>query len=482
MTDNLAFLSAGQALAAFKSRELSPVEVLDAVYAQAERVNSVVNAFSEERREQAYAAARESEARWAGRGGGDPRPLEGVPTATKEEQPIAGETLRLGSQVMGDYISDVTHPVVERIMEAGGIVHARTTTPEFSAAAFTHTRLWGITRNPWNPEYTPGGSSGGAGAALASGSTILATGSDIGGSIRIPSSFCGVIGFKPPYARVPALPPFNLDDYCHDGPMARTVGDLALLENVIAGQHPIDPVSIPAPPHLTVGAESVVGMRIAWAPTIGDAPVEPEIRAATAGIAATLADLGATVEEISVDVPRADIFRLALVHFNAIMGPSCAALDPGTPGAFMPYIDEFLRRGAEVGAGTSYFAGLEGEAAIMAKVMEIFSRYDAFICPTMATYGLVAGDDHVTTSISVDGVELGFYFESMLTILFNINSRCPVVNVPSGIAPNGVPMGVQLVGAPYADAVPFRIAAALEAARGWWTTPAWRPDLVKELG
>ncbi len=482
MTDELPFLSASQALAAFRSRELSPVELLDAVYAQAELVNPIVNAFSDERREQAYAAARESEARWAGKGGGEPRPLEGIPTATKEEQPIAGETLRLGSEVMGDYIADVTHPVVERIMAAGGVVHARTTTPEFSAAAFTHTRLWGVTRNPWNPEYTPGGSSGGSGAALASGSTILSTGSDIGGSIRIPSSFCGVVGFKPPYARVPALPPFNLDDYCHDGPMARTVGDLALLENVIAGQHPIDPVSLPSPPHLEVGADSVAGMRIAWAPTIGDAPVEPAIRAATAGIAATLADLGAIVEEISIDIPRAEIYRAALVHFNAIMGPSCAALDPGTPGAFMPYIDEFLRRGAEVGSAMSYYAGLEAEAEMMARVMAIFTEYDAFFCPTMSTYGLVADDDHVDTAVYVDGVELAFYFETMLTILFNINSRCPVVNVPSGIAPNGVPMGVQLVGAPYADAVPFRIASAVEAARGWWTTPEWRPEMVKVLG
>ena len=482
MTDNLAFLSAGQALAAFRARDLSPVEVLDAVYEQADRVNPVVNAFSDERRDQAYAAARESEARWAGRGGGDPRPLEGIPTATKEEQPIAGERMCLGSEVMRDYVADVTHPVVERILEAGGVVHARTTTPEFSAAAFTHSRIWGITRNPWNPEFTPGGSSGGAGAALASGSTILATGSDIGGSIRIPASFCGVLGFKPPYARVPALPPFNLDDYCHDGPMARTVGDLALLENVIAGQHPIDPVSLPDPPYLDTSAGSVAGMRIAWAPTIGDSPVDPQIRSATAGVAATLAELGATVEEISLDMSRADIYRLALVHFNAIMGPSCAMLDPGTPGAFMPYIDEFLRRGAQMGESTSYFAGLEGEAALMAQVMEVFSRYDAFICPTMATYGLVAGDDYVDTSLAVDGVELDFYFESMLTILFNINSRCPVISVPSGIAPNGVPMGVQLVGAPYADAVPFRIASALEAARGWWTTPAWRPDLVKDLG
>ncbi len=124
---------------------------------------------------------------------------------------------------------------VQRILDAGGIVHARTTTPEFSCAPVTWTKLWGVTRNPWHPDYSPGGSSGGSGAALAAGSTTLATGSDIGGSIRIPASFCGVVGFQPPYGRVPEVEVFNLDHYCHEGPMARTVADCALLENVIAG-------------------------------------------------------------------------------------------------------------------------------------------------------------------------------------------------------------------------------------------------------
>lgn len=478
MSNDLVFMSATEALSAFANRSLSPVELLDAVYAQAAAVNPIVNAFSDERRDAAYAAARESEARWSGRGG-DPRPLEGIPTAVKEEQPIAGEGLRLGSATMAEYVADVTHPVVERIMAAGGVVHARTTTPEFSSAAFTHTRMWGVTRNPWNPDCTPGGSSGGAGASLASGTTLLATGSDIGGSIRIPSSFCGVIGFKPPYARVPALPPFNLDDYCHDGPMARTVADLALLENVIAGKHPIDPVSLPGAPFLDASVADVSGMRIAWAPTVGDFPVEPGIVEATAGIAATLAGLGATIEQVEIPVTMSELMTAALVHFDTIMGPSCAVLDPGTPEAFEPYIYEFLKRTNAAGAQTSVFEGLELDARIMATMCGFVTDYDALILPTMTVYGLEAGNDYVDRSVTVNGQILDFYFQSMLTIPFNIASRCPVVNVPSGIGPNGVPMGVQIAGPTYEDAVPFAIAAALEAVRGWWTTPQWRPDMVK---
>ena len=170
--------------------------------------------------------------------------MEGLPVAVKEEAEIAGQHNTLGSLPLRDVIAGQTSAFVQRIIDAGGIVHARTTTPEFSCAPITWSRLWGVTRNPWHTGYSPGGSSGGSAAALAAGTATLATGSDIGGSIRIPASFCGVVGFKPPYGRVPEVATFNLDHYCHEGPLARTVADCALLENVIAGPHPSDVVSI----------------------------------------------------------------------------------------------------------------------------------------------------------------------------------------------------------------------------------------------
>ena len=249
----LHWISATEALDRFARKELSPVELLDAVLARAEVVEPSINAFTEQLRDEAYAAARESERRYAG--GGDVRPRGGIPLVLKEEQPIAGRTLEEGSLVEKGVVAELTHPVADRVLAAGAVVHARTTTPEFSCAPFTHTELWGVTRNPWNLAMSPGGSSGGSGASLAAGSTVLATGSDIGGSIRLPSSFCGVVGFKPPFGRVPGLAPFNQDTYCADGPMGRTVADdeslwalavsvSALLEGLCL-QRQIDPERTP---------------------------------------------------------------------------------------------------------------------------------------------------------------------------------------------------------------------------------------------
>ncbi len=158
----------------------------------------------------------------------------------KDESSIAGYPTTNASEILRDFVPETTSPTNERLLEAGMIVHARTATPEFSCAAFTHSRMWGVTRNPWNTAFTPGGSSGGSGAAFAAGSTTIATGSDIGGSIRIPASCCGVVGFKPPYGRNPDDPPFSLDFYNHTGPMARSVEDIVLMQNVMAGPHPRD--------------------------------------------------------------------------------------------------------------------------------------------------------------------------------------------------------------------------------------------------
>ena len=243
MTDDLCYLSATTALRLFRSRELSPAELTEAVIARAEAVEPAINAFAATYYEQALAQARAAAERYAGKGD-PPRPLEGLLVAVKEEAPIAGQLNTLGSLPLRDVVAPETAVFVQRILDAGGIVHARTTTPEFSCAPVTWTKLWGVTRNPWHLDYSPGGSSGGSGAALAAGSTMLATGSDIGGSIRIPASFCGVVGFKPPYGRVPEVEVFNLDHYCHEGPMARTVADCALLENVIAGPDPSDVASL----------------------------------------------------------------------------------------------------------------------------------------------------------------------------------------------------------------------------------------------
>jgi Asp-tRNA(Asn)/Glu-tRNA(Gln) amidotransferase A subunit family amidase len=473
---DLIYLPAAEALHLFRSRELSPVELMQALIERAEAVEPQINAFAEQMFEQALEQAQKAEAHYAGQGA-PPRLLEGIPVAIKEEQPIFGRSWEEGSLLSQGNVADVTHPMVERIIAAGGIVHARTTTPEFSCAGFTHSKLWGVTRNPWNLDYSPGGSSGGSGAALAAGTATLATGSDIGGSIRIPASFCGVVGYKPPYGRVPALPPYNLDHYCTDGPIARTVADCALLQNVITGPHPIDVVSLRPAVQIPKQPGGIEGWKVALSIHLGDYQVEREVVANTYAVADALRQAGAIVEEVELGWNRADILRAAWVHYGAIF----AAVSRDEAGEhfdlLMPYTRAFIEESEAAAQETTYVEGLMIEAEIYAKLGALLERYDVLVCPTTAVPALIAGDDYTSTTVTVDGVELGHYMETLLTPAFNIANRCPVLTVPSGRASNGVPTGVQIVGRTFDDERVFRVGMALEQVRPWFEDPAWRPQI-----
>ncbi|MGE0139413.1 MAG: amidase, partial [Ilumatobacteraceae bacterium] len=321
---DLAYLSATDALAMFRARTLSPVELLDALIGRIESVEPVINAVVDERLDEARIEAKASADRYAG---GEARPLDGLPVAAKEEHPITGRSWTQGSHVYAQTVADLDHPVIERIHEAGGIVHVRTATPEFCCTGFCHSTMWGITRNPWATDWSPGGSSGGSGAALAAGYAPLATGSDIGGSIRIPSSLSGVVGFKPPFGRVPSLPPYNLDQFCHDGPMARTIADLALIENVLAGPHWRDVASLRFPPTVPQRPEGVAGLRIALCLRLGEWPLAPEVEANTRRVADALEAAGAEVEEVELPWTLEAIWHAAQAHFAGIMGAGVAAVD-----------------------------------------------------------------------------------------------------------------------------------------------------------
>ncbi|MFI6324418.1 amidase [Nonomuraea sp. NPDC050556] len=454
------YLSATEALRLFRSRDLSPVELMTSVIDRADAVEPHVNALSERLFEEALAQAKQAERAYAP--GGDPRPLEGLPVATKDEQPITGRIASDGSLAFTDQVALVTHPVIERIQAAGGIVHARTTTPEFCCAAFTHSKVWGVTRNPWNLDYSPGGSSGGSGAALASGTATLATGSDIGGSIRIPAANTGTVGYKPPYGRVPAMPPYNLDHYCHDGPMARTVADCALLQNVIAGPHPLDVVSLRPAVRLPERLGDVAGMRVAFAPNLGDWEIEPEVAANTAAVADALREAGAIVEEVEVGLRRADVMRAVFIHFGAIFGPMVARIPDQD--LLTAYARAFVTDTRDAG---DFLTGLELEADVYARIGPLLDDYDALICPTTGAPGLLAGEEYIDTKLTVNGVELDHYLGYALTPVFNIASRCPVLAVPSGRSSSGVPTGVQIVGRTYDDATVFHLGAALERVRPW---------------
>lgn len=459
------YLTATEATRMFERHELSPVDLLEDVLARADSMEPSINAFTEQLRDEAYSSARESEQRFRA---GTQRPLEGIPLALKDEQPIAGRLQQDGSLLCRGSIAEVTHPVVERVSGAGAVVHARTTTPEFCAAAVTHTALWGVTRNPHNRDLSPGGSSGGSGAALAAGTTVLATGSDIAGSIRIPSAYCGTVGFKPPYARVPGLAPFNADSYCADGPMGRSVADVAMLQNVIVGAWRGDQASLRDNPVLSPPVGSLAGTRIALSITLGAFDPDPIVVANTLSFADALRAAGAQVEHVELPWGSEQMSKLLWAHFNAIMGASVESLidgDPEKAALLMPYTRSFVERAAAPVIG--YAEGLVGERDFFLPLGEIFEKYDALVCPTLANTGFAADDPCTDTSAMLD---------AMMTMPFNIVGRVPVLSVPSGRAPNGLPTGVQIVGRPYDDATVFRIGAAAEAELGLWTSAEWWPS------
>jgi amidase len=471
MSDELHYLPATEALRRFRDRGLSPVELLDAVIARAEAVEPTVNALCHTFYEQAREQARAAEARYAGQGE-PPRALEGIPVAIKEEEAVAGQPWTQGSLLYKDLVADHTSPFAQRMLDAGAIVHARSTAPEFSCAGFTQSRIHGITRNPWNPDYGVGGSSGGSGAALAAGTATLASGSDIGGSIRLPASFCGVVGFKPPYGRVPQEAPFNLDTFCHCGPLARTVADTALYENVLAGPDPTDIVSLRPKLELPQTFAGVEGLRIAVSVDRGGSwPVDADVRANTLAAAEALRSAGALVEEVDLVVPRDKVQRATAIHFHlafgAWIGSECAA----HPDETTAYARRFAEWAAQEAEGGTFLEELELEGALYPPVGTLLERYDALLCPTVGTVGLLADDDYTETRLEVDGETLDYYFASMLTPVFNVMSRCPVLNVPSGFAANGVPTGLQIAGRTYEDETVFRVGAALEQVRPWDARP-----------
>ena len=460
---DLHYLSATEAVRLFRARKLSPVELMKAVIDRAAKVEPTINAFADTLFDEALEHARAAEARYAA-GGDQPRPLEGLPIAVKEEAPIAGQKHTYGCVALRNDVADHTAVFVQRILDAGGIVHARSTTPEFSCAPITWSKLWGVTRNPWNTAYSPGGSSGGSAASLAAGSATLATGSDIGGSIRIPASFSGVVGFKPPYGRVPETEIFNLDHYCHEGPLARTVSDCALLENVIAGPHPSDVVSIRPKLVIPERLEPINGLRLALSTNLGCYEVDEDVVANTHAAAARLREAGATVEEVSLPWELASINRAARIHFGMIFGPSMQELYDKHGDDFTSYARRFVAEANEI-PKEDFVKGLELEARIYQPLGELLEKFDALICPTFAVPALPAEYDAPAV------------LDTLMTVPFNIASRCPVISIPSGRSRDGVPTGLSVVGKTYDDVTAFRVAAAHEQRFPWLDSPERRPAL-----
>src|SRR5580704_10423853 len=294
---DLCYMTATEALAQFKSKKLSPVELTKAVIARSKEVNPKLNALTYTFYDRAIDMAKKAEARYMK---GRPRPLEGIPVAIKDFHPVKGEITTLGSKVLKDFRPNYTTPTVERLFAAGAIMHCRTTTPEFAHAGTCHSPLWGITRNAWNQEYGPGGSSGGAGSAVASGMTTIADGTDGGGSIRIPASASGIFGYKPPFGRNPLDRDHPLETILHYGPMTRSVADAALMQNVMSGPHPADICSVREKIMLPQRFDGIRGWKVALSIDLGYFEIDREVHRNTLEAAEVFKELGCEVEEVDV--------------------------------------------------------------------------------------------------------------------------------------------------------------------------------------
>ena len=456
MSDNPISLTATALIEHYRRKTLSPVEVARAVLARIGALQPSLNAFLLVDEEAALGAARASEARWMK---GAPAGLvDGVPATVKDVMIARGwPTLRGSKSVRRDQSWDEDSPMVARLREQGAVLLGKTTTPEFGWKAIGDSPLTGITRNPWNPQRTPGGSSAGAAVAAATGMGPLHLGSDGGGSIRIPSSFTGVFGIKPTYGLVAASPPSPFAVVSHTGPMTRTVEDAALMLSVIAGWDARDPYALPPAKRDYRGGldGGVKGLRVAYSPTLGYAKVDPEVARLVEAAVRALEALGAHVEQADPG------FASPRDAFWALWCAGCAKVAAGMDAAQRAELDAGLQVAAERGARLSAvdLISAEGERALlMQKTNAFLARYDVLLTPTVAMPALPVGqdlNDPKSEEIWIDWTPFSYPFNM---------SRQPAASIPCGFTSAGLPVGLQAVAALDRDALVLRVARAYEAA------------------
>jgi predicted ABC-type transport system involved in lysophospholipase L1 biosynthesis ATPase subunit len=303
----------------------------------------------------------------------------------------------------------------------------------------------------------------------------LATGSDIGGSIRIPASTCGLAGYKPPYGRNPDDPPFNLDFYCHTGPLARSVADAAILQNVMCGPHPRDISTLRPKLRLPASYKDIKGWRIAFSMDLGFYEVDGEVAANTRRALDVFRDLGATVAEVDLGW-TAKAFQAGLDYLDHIFGASLSTLLDEHGGEMTTYARALAERGRKSSA-VDFLRTLEVANSMYETLGPILETHHLLVCPTTALSAVAADFDHERDTVAINGVTVNSMLGWVMTSPFNTMSRCPVLTLPSGRAGNGVPTGIQLVGRTYRDVDVFRAGTAYEAADPWFAGPDRRPGI-----
>lgn len=461
MTD-LCALSATEQARLVRARQVSPVDLVEASLARIEQVQPICNAF-------AFVFAEEARAR--ARALADQPPmgaLHGIPVAFKDFTPTKGHITTRGSKAFADWVAPDDPAIVQRFKAAGAIIVGKTNTPEFATSSFCHPPLFGRTNNPWNPEHSPGGSSGGSGVAATTGCVALAEGTDMGGSVRIPAALCGCVGLKPSLGRIPMdILPTVFDDMSHFGPLARTVDDAALFLRVAEGPLEADIMSqrVPVPLPQTLDTD-LTGLSIAMSEDLGFFVVDKEVRTHLSQTAQALRDAGATV--VSVDLPWApNLITAWWAWWGVYQAAAFGHLLPDWRDQMNPDTVALLDAGLAMNAVD--FARIDQTRTKMwHDLCAVFERYDALLCPTMALPA-PRNDLH---DADFERIEDGRLYGLDMTCLFNHVGQCPALSVPMGMTDAGLPTSAQIIARRFDDPTALRIGAAIEARQPW---PAWAP-------
>lgn len=469
MSDDLAILSATELLRLYRAKRLSPVEVARAALDRIERYNGPLNAFRLVDEDRALADAKGSEARWQR---GEPKgALDGVPTSIKDLILTKGWSTLRGSLITDpDQPWDVDAPSTARLREHGAVLLGKTTTPEFGWKGVTDCPLTGITRNPWNPSLTPGGSSGGAAAAVASGMGAFAIGTDGGGSIRIPCGFTGIYGLKPSFGRVPAAPLSPFGTVAHVGPMTRSVADAALMLTVIAEPDCRDWHALPYDRRdYRIGLDDgVKGLRIAFSPNLGYARVDAEVAKKVAAAVRVFSDLGAHVDEL--DPGFANPWECFTKFWYAGAANLVRAFTPEQRKQLDPALAEIAEQGAAIPL-LDYLDATNERGALGQHMDAFHQRFDLLLTPSLPIPAFQAGREVPEMPDQDRWTDW-----TPFSYPFNLTQQ-PAASIPCGLTEAGLPVGLQIVGPKYDDALVLRASRAFESAR-----PAPLPDLEKLAG
>jgi amidase len=456
MTDLNVASTAREMVAAVANREISCAELMDLHLARIAMRNPQLNAVVSLDEDRARDGASEAD-----RTPYDERgPLHGLPWAFKDTHDVAGWRTTYGSPLYADHVPQRDELIVERIRAAGAVPIGKTNVPEFAAGSHTFNTIFGTTLNPVDPTRSAGGSSGGAGCALAAGMVPLADGSDMGGSLRNPASFCGVVGLRPSLGRVPEWPTANQwETTSVGGPMARNVGDLALLLSVIAGPDPRAPLALGDPgTHFAPPVSgTLAGLRVALSPDLGGAiDVDHEVAAVVESVGAAMASAGAAVASAHPALTRADeTFRtLRAWHFQARFGRQLAE----HPEAFKSSLADNIRAGEPL-TGADVARAYQDRTALAETMRRFFLDHDVLVLPTSQVPPFPADQEFPT---AINGKPTTSYLDWMRSAYFITVTGCPAISVPGGTTGDGLPVGVQIVAPHGADRSLLEVAAAFE--------------------